>query len=171
MSAPEISSGWDGSFEVPDAATFERLAALTRIQTRQIQGLGEDMMARVYGFAIEQLRPGDGELPGFYECRPVLYRALSVVRHCVDGGGVQFNAYHNDESLGIRVPLYQHRGYNGVGTYLIEALPPMEDEGAVEVAEAIDRLGQICNYRLLGAIPDLTTVLGYAPKRRIVEVV
>ena len=172
MSAPEISSGWDASLAVPDANTLERLAKLALIQERQTRALGEGLLGCVYGYAIEHLDPEVAQLPGLDNSRAMLYRAMSAVHGCDYGGGVQFSGYFNDHLVAVRVPLYQHRGFSALGTLRIEGLPPIhEDEEVGKIFEAVQRVGSVSSYRLLGATADLTGVIGYTPNRQIIEIV
>ena len=170
MSAPETFSGWDASFEVPDADTLERLATLTRIQTRQTRSLGESLLGKVYGFALVYLDSDGLELPGLDDSLPMLYRAVSAVRGCVDGGGIQFMGYDNNQPVAVRVPLYQLGGFSFNGKLRLGQLPPLVDNEAIEVAMALGRVGQAADYRKLWPSPDLTSVMGYSPQRQIIEV-
>lgn len=166
MSAPEIPSGWDTSLRLPSPRTIDHLATLARIQSRYTTKLGEELLVGVYDFAVNRLAGG---LPPYASCQPTLYRSMSQLSGNETGGGLQYNAYHGDVWLAIRVPLYEVGRPDGHGNASLTPLYPMEGEEVMQISDAVDGIAHACTVRWLPVTLDLTSIKGDTLQRRIIQ--
>ncbi len=168
MSTPEMPSGWDTSLSLPNSQVIDHLATLARIQARHMEQFDEELLASVYGFAVNRL--DIGVPPDYGSCQPLLYRSMSQLSGNELGGGVQYNTYYAGIWFGIRVPLYEVDKPDEQGNAPLTPLYPIEEgEEAMQISDCIDGVARACSIRWLPVTLDLTTIKGDTLQRRIIQ--
>ena len=155
MSAPEQQLP-GGTNLFPES--FAACLALSRVQHRLIEALDPEIVAKAHDFAA-RLPLEDGiEVPELRHCQAVLYMDGL---HGNETGGLQFNFARPVGSrlqmVGARVVAYYP------GEPFITEAEPFTGYEAQQVAEAIDRLAQVCAGSEVLVSPDLTSIFTVRP--------